>query len=117
MDLVTIGRANITQAVMNAIAIIGLIGILFAAFRQTFWKAWTDWKLSQLEANNLILKKQQELTEEVHNLKAGQADLQTCIHAIPGHPEHSDKPSGAAGSSSSEGENNEPNKNDNNQND
>jgi len=89
VDLVTIGRANITQAVMNAIAIIGLIGILFAAFRQTFWKAWTDWKLSQLEANNLILKKQQELADEVHNLKAGQDDLQTCIHAIPGHPEHS----------------------------
>lgn len=106
-QIITVGRINITQAAITAISVIGLLGLVFGVLQRAVWKAWTDWKLSQLEANNLILKKQQELTDEVHRLKVGQDDLQSCIHQIPGHPEHSP---------STKRQDDKPNQNDNNQN-
>jgi len=88
MDIIQFGRINVTQVATTAIAVIGLMGLVFAAFRTTVFKMWTDWKISQLEANNLILRKQQELADELHNIKKGQNDLQACIHALPDHPEN-----------------------------
>lgn len=96
-QVITIGRVNITQVIMTAIAVVGLLSVFFAVVRQAIWKAWSDWKINQLEANNLILRKQQELQNQLENINASQIDLQHCVHAIPGHPENPSNNSGLSG--------------------
>lgn len=76
------------QVAATVIACVGAFFLVANYIRTKLFQFMKDWQISQLEMQNAIALKQEELKTKIDSMQVAQDKLQDCIHSIPGHPEN-----------------------------